>query len=110
MIDLVSTRDGVDHQTAACARLLTAVIAQAIRDACKPVSKEEEKKCMNMDLDARAAIKFLFGDESVFPLYASLIGSSAESIRKALTEPKRGDHGLTEMDRRFLSARKRWAR
>jgi hypothetical protein len=36
MNDFVSTRPGVDKQTAACSQLLTAVIALAIKDLCRP--------------------------------------------------------------------------
>ena len=84
MIDFVSTRQTTDAQTAACARLLAAVIALAIKDACKPMTAYEKRKERNLDSEARQAIRFLFGADSVFPLYASLIGSSAEAIRFAL--------------------------
>ncbi len=84
MIDFVSTRQGTDAQTAACARLLAAVIAQAIRDACKPPGVDERRKDRNLDGEAWRALDFLFGAGPAFALYAGLIGSSAETIRAAL--------------------------
>jgi hypothetical protein len=115
MIDFVSTRETTDQQTAACARLLSAVIAQAIKDASSPATDAEKKGNKNTCGTARSAISFLFDNDSVFPLYASLIGSSAESIRAALLEKpinsiqsKNSAYG--ENERRILSARLRWHR
>lgn len=84
-IDFVSTRTNTDQQTAACARLLAAVIAAAIVDAREPFSSKEKADHRN-DEKARAAISFLFDNTSVFPLYAKLIGSSHLSMRRALLE------------------------
>ena len=113
MIDFVSTRQTTDAQTAACARLLAAVIAQAIKDACKPMTADEKRKKKNLDSEARQAIQFLFGTDSVFPLYASLIGSSAESIRFALLNKAEdmvqvASRSFSDMDRRVLKGRMRW--
>ncbi len=113
MIDFVSTRQTTDAQTAACARLLAAVIAQAIKDACKPMTADEKRKERNLDSEARQAIQFLFGADSVFPLYASLIGSSAEAIRFALLNKAEDmapaeSRGFSDMDRRILNGRMRW--
>ena len=115
MIDFVSTRETTDQQTAACARLLSAVIAQAIKDASSAVTDGEKKSNKNIRGGARAAISFLFDENSVFPLYANLIGSSAESIRSALlenpTSMSRGKNSFYgENERRILSARLRWHR
>lgn len=109
MIDFVST-SAADPQTVACARLLSAVIAQAIRDACKPMNSREKREDRNIDGDAQKAIRFLFSPDSVFPLYAQLIGSSAESIRSALInkadEVTSSPKALfKEADRRTLRAR-----
>lgn len=84
MIDFISTRPGADEQTAACSRLLVSVIAQAIKDATKPLTITEKRKLRNLDLQASSAIKFLFDEHSVFLLYASLIGCSVDAIRFAL--------------------------
>lgn len=84
MLDFVSTRATTDEQTAKCAKLLAAVIAQAIRDACAHITAETSAEQRRRDANAREAILFLFGPDSVFPLYAALIGSSAYAIRAAL--------------------------
>ena len=112
MIDFVSTRQTTDAQTAACARLLAAVIALAIKDACKPMTAYEKRNERNLDSEARQAIRFLFGADSVFPLYASLIGSSAKAIRFALLNKAddmvpAASSGFTDVDRQILEGRMR---
>lgn len=112
MIDLTSTREETDPQTRACARLLTAVIAQAIRDACTPMTSTEKREHRNLDANATEAIRWLFNPDSAFTLYAQLIGSSADSIRAALLEKADSlapvTHAFTDMDRRILQGRLRW--
>lgn len=108
MIDFISSRTDIDDQTAACARLLAAVIAQAIRDACESPSNQEKHLEMNRQVDALHAIDFLFNDASVFPRYAGLIGVSHEAIRSALLEPTGG--GIAEFQRRILRIRMQWYR
>jgi hypothetical protein len=115
MIDFVSTRETTDPHTAVCARLLATVIAHAISDASTPPSRDEKKQGRNLDSDAIAAIDFLFGEDSVFPLYADLIGASAESIRHALINVRQAPALNTrvtyrEEDQRILLARVRWHR
>ena len=114
MIDFVSTRETTDTQSAACARLLAAVIARAIEDAKTPFSEKEKLEKKNISHHASAAIKFLFKEPSVFPLYASLIGTSAEAIRTALLEPStemsKQSRQYGEMDRRIVARRLRWSR
>lgn len=115
MIDFVSTRSTTDVQTAACARLLAAVIAQAIRDAAQPFREKDRSKDLAMssaEIEAREAVRFLFGGGSAFPLYASLIGSSAEAIRHALLNSpddlvKVPGRGLSDAERRLLRHRLR---
>lgn len=114
MIDLVSTRN-VDNQTRACARLLGAVIAQAVQDAATPFSvytdKEgkpihESKIRENLNQDARMAIQWLFFPGSVFPLYASLIGMEAQSIRENLLSHRyKSNKMLTSEHRRIIALR-----
>lgn len=82
-IDFVSTQQP-HSQAAACARLLAAVIKQAVADACTPVSKAEQNANRNLNEDARTAIIFLFSKESPFELYADLIGLDAQRFRIAL--------------------------
>lgn len=109
MIDFLSTRASTDAQTRACARLLVAVIAMAIKDACSPMNKKEKRLSQNLKDEARGAISFLFGARSVFPLYASMIGSSAEAIRSVLIDGESlAPGGISCMDRRVLRARWRW--
>ena len=115
MIDFVSTREGVDTQTAACARLLSSVIVQAITDASSPLSDSEKKEKKNINGHAISSIRFLFGQDSVFPLYADLIGSSAESIRSALLNVRHGASSnarfaFNEGNQRIMLTRLRWLR
>jgi len=113
VIDFVSTREGTEPQTAACAQLLSAVIAQAIRDACiKPTEKEQKAK-RNIDTEASDAIRFLFGKNSVFQAYAQLIGADAEQIRNALLNRAEDTISATkkqfgDQERRILRARVEW--
>lgn len=112
MIDFVSTRAGVSQQTAACARLLTAVIASAIADAAKPATTQEKVHAAYVDFEARAALDFLFGEDSVFPMYATLIGCDADCIRQALQQGVDSDipaisRNFGAMSRRVIQARLR---
>lgn len=89
MFDLVSTRPGVDPQTAACARLLETVIADAIDHARTPINQREIRRYRNIDTQDRhpgLSIWFLFDDESPFRDYAHLIGLSADETRRALLD------------------------
>lgn len=113
MIDFVSSRSGIDPQSAACARLLGSVIATAIRDACEPPSFLERKQKRNRDHRARQAMRFLFERESVFPFYAELIGSNAALIRQALVNSEsilRNDSAAPfgDVHRRALKVRLGW--
>ena len=112
MLDLLSTRQTTDQQTAACARLLAAVISQAVADACKRPLSSEKRARRNIDGEASEAIHFLFGDGPEFAVYAKLIGLSAPSIRCALTSDVKLKQGknvtFSDSDRRRLNLRKRW--
>jgi len=114
MIDLVSTRPGTDKPTAACCHLLTAVIALALKDLCRPPNAREKKgpplRLEDMDFIALDAIQFLFGKTSVFPRYADLIGTSADDIRRALLKGDiRQGYELRDKDFRIFHARLRWS-
>ena len=115
MIDLVATREGIDKNTQSCARLLTAIISLAIRDACKPPNSKERKgkpQKTEIDRDALSAILFLFDDDanSNFGLFASLIGVEAPSIRRALLEGEvKYGAELAHRDFRILRARLAWS-
>ena len=90
MIDFLSTRESTREEDAFHARLIAAIISQAVLDASMRISPKEARLRQNLvqdpdeGLSTHEAVEFLFGDSTVFPLYASLIGSSAESIRAAL--------------------------
>lgn len=113
MIDFLSTRPKTSAEDARCARLLTAIIASAIHDASEKPSPAEVKNQRNLCKNACAAIHWLFDKESVFPLYCSLMGVDAESIRRALinTDTMPGsdaDKTYGAAQRRSLRARYRW--
>lgn len=109
MFDLVSTREHTDELTANCGRLLAAVIAQAIHDACDRPTLEESKTFTNLKADARAAVEWLFDpDDIVFTAYAKLIGANAQTIREALLHPGTQNALFPEINRRILHARYRW--
>lgn len=90
MIDFVSTRENTAETDAFHARLIAAIISQAIVDASMRITPKEGRLRQNLlqdpdeGLSTHEAVEFLFGDGTVFPLYASLIGSSADAIRAAL--------------------------
>ena len=78
MIDFISSNPTAHPQTVACARLLAAVIAQAIEDA----SSRQATGAENF-----AAVDWLSSETSSFEDYARLIGADAGQIRTALLEP-----------------------
>ena len=116
MLDLVSTRPGVDTQAARCARLLAAIIADAVRQAStRPLDREIKQERNNDCADWHPAlgIWFLFDEESPFDKYAQYIGLSAKDFREALLGTHELDAHLTRpiftnADRRVIKARHRW--
>jgi len=96
MIDFISSNPSAHPQTVACARLLAAVIAQAIEDA----SSRQATGAENF-----AAIDWLFSKTSAFEDYARLIGADAEQIRTALLEPP---PDIEPKSSRFDSSRRRY--
>jgi hypothetical protein len=113
VIDFLSTRDSTTADDAACCRLFTAIIALAIHDCVKQPNAAERSGKANfctMDRDAYSAITFLFGKDSPFAGYASLIGTSANDIRRALlnSEGRRGSE-LQSKDFRLLRMRLWWS-
>lgn len=113
MFDLTSTTTDVSEQEGAHARLLVAVIGQAIKDASLKPSKAEASQRKNINGDAIDALHFLFGPNPTFAEYAELIGSSAESIRAALTESKYAgalNGRFPDTSRRKLQVRLHWLR
>lgn len=114
MLDLMRTNNNVDAETQGCAKLITAIIADAIHCAgSKPRDKEVEfKTSMNWEsCDAARSIWFLFDDESPFNLYAKLVGLDAIAIREALLDPSKnylpkGEFGPTQA--RVIRIRYQW--
>lgn len=98
MIDFISTHPSAHPQTVACARLLAAVIAQAVEDAS---SKQVAMA------DNAAAVSWLFDRSSLFSKYAALIGADAEVIRNALLTPASGNEPINS---RFDESRRRYLR
>lgn len=110
MIDFVSTREETDGETRACARLVTAIIVQAVRDAAAPLAKAEKEAQRNLDDNARHALRFLFEPKSALAQYATAIGSSAHAIRSALMSPAdavTARSSFNDIDRRTLQLRAR---
>lgn len=109
MIDLVSTSTA-DAQTARCARLLAAVISNAIMDAGQSFTHHERKQ-RRMQTTARHAIQWIFTPGTAFEAYANLIGLNPSHIREALlgnAPLKPGDKALwSEQSRRNLQIRYR---
>lgn len=111
MFDLVSTRVSTDETTVKCARLLAAVIAQAIQDAAHQPTLEEQKSGLNLNEDAREAIEWLFDEtQIVFAVYCKLIGANAATIRHALLLPGPQNALYTPIHRRIIRARLDWWR
>lgn len=100
MIDFISTNPNADPQTVACARLLAAVIAQAIEDAS---SKETRYG------DTASATAWIFEEGSAFEQYANLIGANPKALRAALIAPSEPGQ-LTPKNSRFDESKRRTLR
>jgi hypothetical protein len=97
MIDFVSTHPDADPQTIACARLLAAVIAQAVDDA-------SNRQATALEQDT--AVGWLFDKTSTFEQYAGLIGVDPSALRMALLEPV-DDTKVEPKNSKFDSSRRR---
>lgn len=120
-VDFVSTRASTDEELRGHARLLTAVIADALRTAGTKPYPGEVKAQRNMDFDTHQGDRhrsmwFLFSDESPFALYAALIGVDHQAIRDALLGQRPIELGhdtpaskmFTRAERRHVLQRYRW--
>ena len=96
MIDFISSNPSAHPQTVASARLLAAIIAQAIEDAAG-VGQVTSAETL-------AAVDWLFSRTSAFEDYARLIGADAGQSRKALLEPA---SEMEPKNSRFDSSRRR---
>lgn len=114
MIDLVSTKAGVDSQTRACAHLLACVVAQAIRDAAERPSRAENSCEFNLKTNASVAVRWLFEDNTPFVAYTRLIGLEPQAVRDALLsdrqlhKAKAMQSTFSDQDRRIIQLRYRW--
>lgn len=97
MIDFVSTHPNADPQTVACARLLAAVIAQAVEDASSRHSSGAE---------AQSAVAWLFDEGTSFARYATLIGANPQAMREAMLAPHE-DNGIDPKHNRFDESKRR---
>jgi hypothetical protein len=121
VFDLVSTRDDVDPQTARCAQLLAAVIADAVRQAAQKPTGREQQLERNLDSEISnyhpaTSLWFLFDEESPLKIYAQHIGLSAKDLREALLSDRQlTEHAIkghpapfSSFDRRTIKLRHRW--
>ena len=119
MIDLISTREGVDLQTQRCAHLVAAIIGQALQDLCTKPRADEAKHCRNLDYHAWKSVEFFVGsDDEPQPLvdaYARLIGLNGQAMREALMSdrPLLAAHAARffafgDIERKRAQARIRW--
>ena len=96
MIDFISSDPSAHPQTVASARLLAAVIAQAIEDAAG-VGQVTPSETL-------AAVDWLFSKTSSFEDYARMVGADAGQIRSALLEPA---SEMEPKNNRFDSSKRR---
>ena len=92
MLGFVSTRQTTDAQTAACARLLAAVIAQAIKDACKPMTADEKRKERNLDSGRGRRFSSCLAPTLCFHCTPSLI-SRLQQKRSRFALLNKAEHG-----------------
>lgn len=105
-IDFLSTREGIDVQTERCAKLVAAVIAQALKDLMKKPTAQERKNRINTDPSAIRSVNFF--KSKVFLQYSALIGMDGDEF---MNRAKRGDISskqISEADVRVMRARLRW--
>lgn len=113
MIDFVSTRPETDEHTRRAAQLLAAFITHHIVMACSAPTSQEKAERRNLTSEGRRGIRYLFDPESKFETHADLVGSDAESLRRALlsTDVDLGmNRSFTHSMRRHLQWRYEWYR
>lgn len=105
-IDFLSTREGVDVQTQRCAKLIAAVIAQALKDLMlKPTAQERENR-LNINSNAIRSVDFF--RSKVFLQYAALIGMDGEEFMSHAIRGSISAKQISEADVRAIRARLRW--
>jgi len=121
-IDFVSTREGVDVQSQRCARLVGAVIAQALKDLTERPLKDERINKINLNKNVIRSIYFF--SSPAFINYAAMVGFDGKEFLDRIliggtTTEYNGEewvtkvrkipiNGVSEMDLRTIRARLRW--
>jgi len=121
-IDFVSTREGVDVQSQRCARLVGAVIAQALKDLTERPLKDERINKINLNKNVIRSIYFF--SSPAFINYAAMVGFDGKEFLDRIliggtTTEYNGEEWVTkvrkipinvvsEMDLRTIRARLRW--
>jgi hypothetical protein len=121
-IDFVSTREGVDVQSQRCARLVGAVIAQALKDLTERPLKDERINKINLNKNVIRSIYFF--NSPAFINYAAMVGFDGKEFLDRIliggtTTEYNGEEWVTkarkipinvvsEMDLRTIRARLRW--
>ena len=97
-IDFTSTRHGIDSQSQRCAKLIAAIIAQALRDLTERPSNGEILCSRNENGDAIRSISFFRSQR--FLNYADLVGFSGKEFLKRLrfgSAPQKNDDKSKEL-------------
>jgi hypothetical protein len=105
-IDFLSTREGVDVQSQRCAQLVSAVIAQAIKDLTHKPTAQERKNRMNIDPNAIRSVRFF--KSKTFLDYAALIGMDGTEFMNRAVRGSISAKQMSEADVRAMRARLRW--
>lgn len=105
-IDFLSTREGTDIQTQRCAKLIAAVIAQALKDLTHKPTAQERKNRMNIEPSAIRSVNFFKG--KVFLQYAALIGMDGNEFMNRAVHGSISAKQISEADVRAMRARLRW--
>lgn len=105
-IDFVSTRQGVDIQSKRCAHLLSAVIAQALKDLMQKPTAQERKNRININPNVIRSISFF--NSKTFVSYANLIGMDANEFMNRAVYGRISGKQIPESDVRIMRARLRW--
>lgn len=105
-IDFLSTREGVDVQSQRCAQLISAVIAQAIKDLTLKPMAQERKNRMNIDPNAIRSVRFF--KSKTFLDYAALIGMDGNEFMNRAVRGSISARQMSETDVRAMRARLRW--
>lgn len=115
MLDFISTRTNTDPESAGCAKLLAAIVADSIRGAGLKPYPMEFKTSKNIDInseghDPRLSVWFLFDDKSNCRKFCNLIGFNLDQIRDALLSTKNiiFTTSFNETHRQYVQLRYEW--